>query len=79
MKRILLALTLGALTVASAQAPADAYVVNIFGSPVTLDPARNYDSASSEIIENIYEMLYTYEGEAIDTFVPQLATDHEIS
>ncbi|ADI16010.1 ABC transporter substrate-binding protein [Truepera radiovictrix] len=78
-RRALLALALAAAPAALAQAPADTYVVNQFGAPVTLDPARNYDSASSEIIENLYETLYTYDGEAIDAFVPQLATGYEVS
>lgn len=81
MKRILSLLgTLGLIgSVALAQAPADAYVTNSFSQVVTLDPARAYDTASGHILENIYETLYTYDGENIAEFVPALATDYEVS
>jgi len=79
MKRYLLALTFAAAPAALAQAPADTYVVNEFGQVVTLDPARAYDTASAHPIENIYETLYTYQGERIDEFEPLLATDYEVS
>jgi peptide/nickel transport system substrate-binding protein len=79
MKRYLLTLTLAALPAALAQAPADTYVVNEFGEVVTLDPARAYDTGSGHPIENIYETLYTYDGENIDEFAPLLATDYEVS
>lgn len=79
MKRYLLTLALAALPAALAQAPADTYVVNEFGEVVTLDPARAYDTGSGHPIENIYETLYTYDGENIDEFAPLLATDYEVS
>jgi peptide/nickel transport system substrate-binding protein len=41
----------------------------------TLDPALAYDTASGEIIQNVYDTLVFYDGEATDKFVPQLATD----
>lgn len=79
MKRHLLILALAAVPAALAQAPADTYVTNEFGEVVTLDPARAYDTASGHPLENIYETLYTYDGENIDEFVPMLATDYEVS
>jgi peptide/nickel transport system substrate-binding protein len=80
MKRCLLSLAVAAtLPAALAQAPADTYVVNEFGEVVTLDPARAYDTGSGHPLENLYETLYTYDGENIDSFVPMLATDYEIS
>lgn len=80
MKRSILAVLAGALVAfAAAQAPADTYVYMTFGEPVTLDPARAYDTGSGGIIENIYETLYTYDGAAIDQFVPSLATDYSVS
>ena len=41
----------------------------------TLDPALAYDTASGEIIQNVYETLVFYDGEATDKFVPKLATE----
>ncbi len=41
----------------------------------TLDPALAYDTASGEIIQNVYETLVFYDGEATDKFVPQLAEE----
>jgi len=41
----------------------------------TLDPALAYDTASGEIIQNTYESLIFYDGDATDKFVPVLATD----
>jgi peptide/nickel transport system substrate-binding protein len=80
MKRRLLSLAVAAtLPAALAQAPADTYVVNEFGEAVTLDPARAYDTGSGHPLENLYETLYTYDGENIDDFVPMLATDYEVS
>ena len=75
----LLAAAVMAVTVAFAQAPADTYVYQTFGEIASLDPARAYDSASGEIIENVYETLLTYNGSAIDEFVPALATDYSVS
>ncbi|HEY8477842.1 MAG TPA: ABC transporter substrate-binding protein [Chloroflexota bacterium] len=80
MKRSILAVIAGALlAVAAAQVPADTYVYMTFGEPVTLDPARAYDTGSGGILENIYETLYTYDGESIDVLVPSLAVDHQVS
>jgi peptide/nickel transport system substrate-binding protein len=41
----------------------------------TLDPALAYDTASGEIIQNVYESLVFYDGEATDKFVPMLASE----
>lgn len=45
----------------------------------TLDPALAYDTASAEVIFNVYETLVFYDGEATDKFVPQLAESYELS
>jgi len=82
MKRIFAALvasTLLVLGTAFAQAPADTYVYMTFGQPVSMDPARAYDTGSGGIIENVYETLMAYDGEAIDKFVPSLATGYSVS
>ncbi len=41
----------------------------------TLDPALAYDTASGEVIQNVYETLVFYDGEATDKFVPMLASE----
>jgi ABC-type transport system substrate-binding protein len=45
------------------------------GDAITLDPATSYDTASCEVIQNVYETLVFYDGEATDKFVPQLAEE----
>ena len=54
-------------------------VVATFGGPETLDPALAYETAGGEIIQNVYETLVFYDGEATDKFVPQLAESWEVS
>jgi len=44
-----------------------------YGDPETLDPARAYDTAAGEVIQNVYETLVFYDGGHTDKFVPQLA------
>ncbi|NTW13331.1 MAG: hypothetical protein HGA30_08490, partial [Anaerolineales bacterium] len=55
------------------------FVQVIFGEPETLDPALGYDTASNEIIQNVYEPLVFYDGIHTDKFVPMLAESWEIS
>ena len=45
----------------------------------TLDPITSYDTASWTIIENVYETLYTYDGDSVTEHVPLLATSYEES
>ncbi len=45
----------------------------------TMDPALAYDTASGEVIQNIYDTLVFYDGESTDTFVPSLAESWELS
>jgi peptide/nickel transport system substrate-binding protein len=54
-------------------------VVAITGDADTFDPALSYDTASGEIIQNVYETLVFYDGEATDKFVPQLAESWTVS
>jgi ABC-type transport system substrate-binding protein len=49
------------------------------GDALTLDPAASYDTASGEIVQNVYETLVFYDGDATDKFVPQLAEDWTVS
>ena len=53
--------------------------VTIAGGPDTFDPALSYDTASGEVIQNVYETLVFYDGEATDKFVPQLAESWTVS
>src|SRR5688500_8273864 len=55
------------------------YVEAVFGEPETLDPALAYETAGAEIIQNVYETLVFYDGEATDKFVPLLAESWEVS
>jgi peptide/nickel transport system substrate-binding protein len=50
-----------------------------YGDPETLDPARAYDTAAGEVIQNVYETLVFYDGGATDKFVPQLAESWTVS
>jgi ABC-type transport system substrate-binding protein len=45
----------------------------------TFDPALAYDTASGELIQNVYETLVFYDGIHTDKFVPLLAESWEIS
>jgi len=45
------------------------------GSPETVDPAWSYDSASSELIMQVYETLIVFDGERLVDFLPALAAN----
>ncbi|HEX7021783.1 MAG TPA: ABC transporter substrate-binding protein [Trueperaceae bacterium] len=64
---------------AFAEVPNDTYVWATFGDVDSLDPGQAYDTASGEIIENVYETLYGYKGESVTDYVPVLATSYEQS
>jgi len=49
------------------------------GQIATVDPANCYDTASGELIQNVYETLIFFDREKIDQFVPMLATSWTIS
>lgn len=55
------------------------FVQVLFGEPETLDPALGYDTASNEIIQNIYEPLVFYDGIHTDKFIPMLAESWSVS
>ncbi len=55
------------------------YTDATIGDALTLDPAASYDTSSGEIIQNVYETLVFYDGEATDKFVPQLAEEWTVS
>ena len=51
------------------------------GQADTHDPADAYDSASGDVISNVYDTLYRYEGDGDggSIIVPRLATGHSVS
>lgn len=51
------------------------FVYGGIGDPDSLDPAKAYDSASWEVMTNIYSTLLDFDREATDEFVPALATE----
>jgi peptide/nickel transport system substrate-binding protein len=58
------------------QRPNEIVEATIEGSwPETVDPAWAYDTASGEIISNVYDTLLTFDGERVDSFLPSIATD----
>ncbi len=57
---------------ATAKNPTELTVVTA-GDLDTLDPALAYDTASGQLIQNVYETLVFYDGVKTDAFIPQLA------
>jgi len=51
----------------------DTIIVATIGEPETLDPAWAYDTASGEVIFNIYNTLIFFDREHVDKFVPMIA------
>ena len=51
----------------------DKLIVATIGEPETLDPAWAYDTASGEVIFNIYETLIFFDRDKVDKFVPIIA------
>lgn len=45
------------------------------GEPDTLDPHLAYDTASGEVIYQVYENLIQYKGSSVSEFEPRLATE----
>lgn len=51
------------------------YTIMSIGEAESLDPAYDYESSGGQIISNVYETLYGYEGESAEELVPVLAAD----
>ncbi|MEM3828143.1 MAG: hypothetical protein QXP36_02870, partial [Conexivisphaerales archaeon] len=88
-KRVLITAVLGMLMVFSAVASVRAFppitdkmhlkVATIEGGmPETVDPAWCYDTASAELIFNVYDTLITFDGEHMDVYLPSIAESWEI-
>lgn len=72
---IMLLLT-GIVTMANAQAPNPERVVYAsIGGPETIDPHWSYDTASGEVIFQIYDNLIAYDKGSIENFVPMISTE----
>jgi len=68
---------------ATASAPAaknpDTFVYATYGDPESLDPAWEYDTASQQVVMNVYETLLFPKKDSATEFVPMLATKWDIS
>lgn len=49
--------------------------IGTIGEPETVDPAKCYDTASMELIWQVYETLIFFDGENMDSFIPLLAAE----
>ncbi|EYB67267.1 dipeptide ABC transporter substrate-binding protein [Deinococcus phoenicis] len=58
---------------ALAATPRDTLVVQQAAGISTLDPTATYDTFSSQVVENIYETLWTYKGASLTQMTPLLA------
>jgi len=79
MKKFALLSSLLLVGSAFAAAPKDTLVVQQAADTPTLDPTATYDTASGQVVENIYETLLTYKGASIRELEPLLATKWAIS
>ncbi|WP_448375512.1 ABC transporter substrate-binding protein, partial [Fervidobacterium sp.] len=75
MKKWLVVLSAILVTVFALAFDPTVYVAAIIGEPDTLDPHLAYDTASGEVIYNVYENLIQYKGRSVSEFEPRLATE----
>ncbi len=54
-------------------------VATIAGGPQTVDPAEAYDTASGELIANVYDPLIFFSRDSGSSFVPWLADSYSMS
>lgn len=57
----------------------DTYIQATIGDVTSLDPAWAYDTASVQVLLNIYETLIFFKGGSATEFEPRLATEWVIS
>ncbi|HEX2865307.1 MAG TPA: ABC transporter substrate-binding protein [Deinococcales bacterium] len=75
MKKWALAATLGlGLGIALAAAPTNTYVRMILDTIPDFDPTQAYDTASNEVVLNVYEPLITYKNSGVKDLEPLLAS-----
>jgi peptide/nickel transport system substrate-binding protein len=66
-------LAVAALIFAEVKNP-DTIITVTIGEPDTLDPHYAYDTASGEVLTQIYECLIEYVGDSVIQMAPRLAT-----
>jgi len=59
--------------------PATFVIATIAGGPQTVDPAMAYDTASGELVANVYDALIAFKGTRTSEFVPWLAESYSVS
>jgi len=69
---LLVVLVFSVMTFGAAKNP-DTFIELSIGQPETLDPAHSYDTASGEIILNLYDNLIQYDGQSVNDFLPMIA------
>jgi len=80
MKKSLLAAALAvSLGSAFAAVPANTLLLMQSADIPTMDPGQTYDTASGELVENMYETLVGYKGKSTTELEGVLATDWKIS
>ncbi|OLV19748.1 ABC transporter substrate-binding protein [Deinococcus marmoris] len=62
------------VSAALAASPTDTLVIQSSSDVPTMDPGVTYDTASSALVDNMYETLITYDGASLTKLVPLLAT-----
>jgi len=55
------------------------YYIGTIGQPVRLDPARAYDTASGELLQNIYQTLIWWNDKHPVTFTPGVGYDLQLA
>ena len=70
---IIAILAVAALIFAEVKNP-DTIITVTIGEPDTLDPHYAYDTASGEVLTQIYECLIEYVGDSVIQMAPRLAT-----
>ncbi|WP_261664144.1 ABC transporter substrate-binding protein [Deinococcus sp. Marseille-Q6407] len=67
--------TSGAAASGTGKTGKDTMVIQESSDIPTMDPGTSYDTASGEMLENMYETLLTFKGTSINQFEGLLATD----
>ena len=76
MRKILLVtLTVLFLSLVAFASDPDTFVNLTIGEPETLDPLHSYDTASGEVILNLYDNLIQYNGESVTDYLPMISTE----
>jgi ABC-type transport system substrate-binding protein len=57
----------------------DQIIMESIGEPDYLDPAVDYETAGGEVIQNVFENLFYYDGSNSSKVIPWLAESYEVS